>query len=159
MKSWRNSSWSAIFRKGAGLLCAEAELKFAFTDRHKNEYAVEEMSRVLQVAKSGYYAWRARPIRLQQTANDELMQAIREVHDGSKQRDGSYKLMFRGLLERLFVERMDQNEAIFVRYMNDLSFRDVVSAWMAAEVYRRMQAGGNQAFAIAPRNSLQARPG
>jgi SOS-response transcriptional repressor LexA len=43
-------------------------------------------------------------------------------------------------VERLFVERMDQNEEIFVRYMNDLPFRDVVSAWMASEAYRRLRA-------------------
>lgn len=73
--------------------------------------------------------------------------------------EDKFDLVFRGLLERLFVERMDQNEAIFVRYMNDLPFRDVVSAWMAAEAYRRMQAGGNQAFAIAPRTPSRARPG
>ena len=47
------------------------------------------------------------------------------------------------MLERLFVERMESNEEIFVRYMNDLPFRDVVSAWMAAEAYKRLQAGGN----------------
>jgi hypothetical protein len=29
---------------------------------------------------------------------------------------------------------MDQNEEMFVRYMNDLPFRDVVSAWLAARL-------------------------
>jgi type I restriction enzyme R subunit len=53
--------------------------------------------------------------------------------------EDKFELVFRGLLERLFVERMDQNEEIFVRYMNDLPFRDVVSAWMASEAYRRLQ--------------------
>src|SRR5579885_2192744 len=51
-----------------------------------------------------------------------------------------FELVFRGLLERLFVERMDQNEEIFVRYMNDVPFRDLVSAWMASEAYRRLRA-------------------
>jgi type I restriction enzyme R subunit len=54
--------------------------------------------------------------------------------------EDKFELVFRGLLERLFVERMDQNEEIFVRYMNDLPFRDVVSAWMASEAYRRLRA-------------------
>jgi type I restriction enzyme R subunit len=53
--------------------------------------------------------------------------------------EDKFELVFRGLLERLFVERMDQNEEIFVRYMNDLPFRDVVSAWMASEAYRRLR--------------------
>lgn len=51
--------------------------------------------------------------------------------------------MFRGFFERLFVERMESNEEIFARYMKDLSFRDVVSAWMAAEAYKRLRSGGN----------------
>jgi type I restriction enzyme R subunit len=54
--------------------------------------------------------------------------------------EDKFELVFRGLLERLFVERMDQNEEIFVRYMNDVPFRDVVSAWMASEAYRRLRA-------------------
>ena len=37
------------------------------------------------------------------------------------------------------VERLDQNEEIFVRYMNDTPFQQVVSAWMAAEAYRRLR--------------------
>jgi len=53
--------------------------------------------------------------------------------------EDKFELVFRGLLERLFVERMDQNEEIFVRYMNDLPFRDVVIAWMASEAYRRLR--------------------
>jgi type I restriction enzyme, R subunit len=52
-----------------------------------------------------------------------------------------FELVFRSLLERLFVERMDQNEEVFVRYMNDAPFRQIVSAWMASEAYRRLRAG------------------
>jgi type I restriction enzyme R subunit len=50
-----------------------------------------------------------------------------------------FELVFRNLLENLFVERMDQNEEIFVRYMNDESFREFVSKWMASEAYRRLK--------------------
>jgi SOS-response transcriptional repressor LexA len=53
--------------------------------------------------------------------------------------EDKFELVFRNLLERLFVERMDQNEAIFVRYMNDASFRDVVSRWMASQAYERLK--------------------
>jgi type I restriction enzyme R subunit len=54
--------------------------------------------------------------------------------------EDKFDLVFGNLLERLFVERMDQNEEIFVRYMNDASFRQVVSAWMSSETYRRLRA-------------------
>jgi type I restriction enzyme R subunit len=53
--------------------------------------------------------------------------------------EDKFELVFRNLLKRLFVERMDQNEEIFVRYMNDAPFRDIVSGWMASEVYRRLR--------------------
>ena len=52
-----------------------------------------------------------------------------------------FELVFKNLLERLFVERMDQNEEIFVRYMNDAPFQQIVSGWMASEAYRRLQTG------------------
>jgi type I restriction enzyme R subunit len=50
-----------------------------------------------------------------------------------------FSQVFNNLLETLFVERMDQNEEIFARFMNEESFRKVVRAWMASEVYRRLE--------------------
>ena len=46
-------------------------------------------------------------------ADDGLRQAA-AVNPGDK-----FELVFKSLLENLFVERMDQNEDIFVRFMND----------------------------------------
>ena len=53
--------------------------------------------------------------------------------------EDKFELVFRNLLERLFVERMDQNEEIFVRYMNDLPFQQVVSEWLASQAYQRLR--------------------
>ena len=50
-----------------------------------------------------------------------------------------FGLVFGNLLDRLFIERMDQNEDIIVRYMNDERFRQSVSEWMASEAYRRLR--------------------
>jgi type I restriction enzyme R subunit len=47
-----------------------------------------------------------------------------------------FELVFRNLLEKLFVERMDQNEEIFVRFMNDPAFQKIVTNWMASEAYQ-----------------------
>ena len=49
-----------------------------------------------------------------------------------------FSLLFKRLLESLFVERMDQNEAIFARYMNDHDFQKTVSEWLVGEVYKRL---------------------
>jgi hypothetical protein len=50
-----------------------------------------------------------------------------------------FSLVFNNLLEPLFVERMDQNEDIFARFMNEESFRKVIGTWMASEVYRKLK--------------------
>jgi type I restriction enzyme, R subunit len=50
-----------------------------------------------------------------------------------------FELVFKALLEKLFVERMDQNEEIFVRFMNDPSFQKVITNWMSAEAYKRLR--------------------
>ena len=65
--------------------------------------------------------------------DDGLRQAA-AVNPGDK-----FELVFRNLLENLFIERMDQNEEIFVRFMNDGSFQKIVTAWMASETYRRLR--------------------
>lgn len=66
-------------------------------------------------------------------ADDGLRQAA-AVNPGDK-----FELVFRNLLERLFAERIDQNEEIFVRFMNDTPFQKIVTSWMASEAYRRLR--------------------
>ena len=52
--------------------------------------------------------------------------------------EDKFTLAFGNLLETLFIERMDQNEEIFARYMNDPAFQALVAQWLAADVYRRL---------------------
>lgn len=70
-------------------------------------------------------------------ADDGLRQAA-AVNPSDK-----FELLFKNLLETLFVERMDQNEDIFVRFMNDPAFQKIVTAWMASEAYRRFRSGSD----------------
>ena len=65
---------------------------------------------------------------------DEGLRQAAAVNPGDK-----FELVFKSLLENLFVERMDQNEEIFVRFMNDAPFQKLVTASMAAEAYRRLR--------------------
>ena len=67
---------------------------------------------------------------------DEGLQRAAAVNPSDK-----FELVFGNLLLNLFVERIDQNEEIFVRLMNDEAFRQVVTAWMASEAYRRLRSG------------------
>ena len=62
---------------------------------------------------------------------DESVRQAAAVNPGEK-----FDLVFKGLLQNLFAERMEQNEDIFVRFMNDPAFQHVVTAWMSSEAYR-----------------------
>ena len=70
-----------------------------------------------------------------------------------------FELVFKHLLESLFVERMDQNEEIFVRYMNDAPFQKVVTAWMAEEAYRRLRTSSGSQGLPEPGGGPSEEPG
>jgi type I restriction enzyme R subunit len=65
---------------------------------------------------------------------DEGLRQAAAVNPGDK-----FELVFKRVLGSIFIERMDQNEDIFVRFMNDPAFQKVVTYWMAAEAYRRIR--------------------
>jgi len=65
---------------------------------------------------------------------DESLRQAATVNSGEK-----FELVFRNLVRTLFVERLDQNEEIFVRFMNDTDFQQVVAGWLSAQAYRRLQ--------------------
>ncbi len=68
--------------------------------------------------------------------------------------EDKFELVFKTLLKRLFAERMDQNEDIFIRFMNDEPFQKVVSAWMASEAYRRLRTGDADGATVSPEEPL-----
>jgi type I restriction enzyme R subunit len=51
----------------------------------------------------------------------------------------NFKHVFEHMLEGLFIDRMEGNEEIFDRIMQDASFRDVASAHLVREVYERIR--------------------
>jgi type I restriction enzyme, R subunit len=51
----------------------------------------------------------------------------------------NFKHVFEHMLEGLFIDRMEGNEEIFDRIMQDASFRDVASANLVREVYERIR--------------------
>jgi len=65
--------------------------------------------------------------------SDAALKQVAAVNPGDK-----FELVFKNLLEALFVERMDQNEEIFARFMNDKSFQKVVTGWLSSEAYRKL---------------------
>lgn len=69
--------------------------------------------------------------------SDAALKQAAAVNPGDK-----FELVFKNLLEALFVERMDQNEEIFAKFMNDKSFQKVVTGWLSSEAYRKLRLGG-----------------
>jgi type I restriction enzyme, R subunit len=53
--------------------------------------------------------------------------------------EDKFELVFKNLLETLFVERMDQNEELFARFMNNKPFQKIVTAGLSSEAYRRLR--------------------
>lgn len=66
--------------------------------------------------------------------SDTALRQAAAVNPGDK-----FELVFKNLLEALFVERMDQNEEIFARFMNDKSFQKAVTGWLSSEAYRKLR--------------------
>ena len=51
---------------------------------------------------------------------------------------GKFKLVFGEILESLFIERMDLNEELFARYMNDPEFKSLAAEWLGQQVYSKI---------------------
>ena len=72
-------------------------MRFAFIAKHEATWPVKLMCKVLQVSRSGYYAWKARPESKQAQRRWRLTKLIRVVHAESKQTYGSPRV-YRRLL-------------------------------------------------------------
>lgn len=66
-------------------------MKYAFIRRYEDEFSIVRMCAVMQVSRSGYYAWREHPEDERATRNRELLQHIRHIHMQSRQAYGAKK--------------------------------------------------------------------
>ena len=67
-------------------------MKFAFIASDLNDQSVEVACRVLDVSRSGYYAWRDRPASGQSQRRAELAVKIQAVHAGNRGVYGSPRI-------------------------------------------------------------------
>ncbi len=52
-----------------------------------------------------------------------------------------FQLVFREILESLFIERMELNEELFVDYMSKPKLKKLISQWMGKKVYETLEKG------------------
>lgn len=67
-------------------------MKYEFMEEHRETYKVKSMCEVLQVSRSGYYAWKSRQLSRRQKANEDLLERIRKVHRQSRRLYGSPRI-------------------------------------------------------------------
>jgi len=67
-------------------------MKYQFIADHRQEFEIRAMCRVLKVSRSGYYAWRERPVSEREMANQKLTAQIEEIHQQSRQTYGSPRI-------------------------------------------------------------------
>jgi type I restriction enzyme R subunit len=66
-------------------------------------------------------------------SKSETLQKAAEVNSLDK-----FQLVFRQVLESLFVERMELNEELFSDYMGKPELQELVSKWLGSQVYERL---------------------
>jgi len=71
---------------------------FRFVDDYKAEHRISDLCRVAGVSRSGFYAWRSRPLSARAVADAELLEVIREIHHNSRGTYGAPRI--RGQLRR-----------------------------------------------------------
>ena len=66
-------------------------------------------------------------------SQNESLKKAAEVNSLEK-----FQLVFRQVLESLFIERMELNEELFTDYMSKTDMQELVSKWLGSQVYDRL---------------------
>ena len=66
-------------------------MKFAWIKEHRHIFPVAAMCRVLELSKSGFYAWLKRPVSERHLRREELAGKMIEIHRNSRNTYGSPK--------------------------------------------------------------------
>jgi type I restriction enzyme R subunit len=53
--------------------------------------------------------------------------------------EDKFELVFKNILQNIFVERIDLNEEIFARFMNDNKFQKMVTSWLSLQAFQKIR--------------------
>jgi putative transposase len=67
-------------------------VKFAFIEEHLSEFPLEVSCQVLEVSRSGYYAWLRRPVSARASHREEMAKKIARVHEQNRKVYGSPRI-------------------------------------------------------------------
>jgi putative transposase len=67
-------------------------VKFGFIEEHLSEFPLEVSCQVLEVSRSGYYAWLRRPVSARASHREELAKKIARVHEQNRKVYGSPRI-------------------------------------------------------------------
>lgn len=67
-------------------------MKFRFIQEHLQEYPIQASCEVLQVSRSGFYAWRERPQSMRADRREELARKIQALHQQNRRVYGSPRI-------------------------------------------------------------------
>jgi putative transposase len=67
-------------------------MKYAFIASHESRFSAKRMCQVLKVTRSGYYAWRNRPMSKREQSNQVLLESIKKVFQASRKTYGSPRI-------------------------------------------------------------------
>ncbi len=77
-------------------------MRCAWIDEHRDSFPITAMRRVLQVSRSGFYAWRKRPQSRQSQRRESLLSEIKAIHQETKKNVYGSPRIHRELKHRQF---------------------------------------------------------
>ena len=67
-------------------------MRYRFIEQYREQHSIALMCKVLQVSRSGYYAWRKRPASAREMANQELGAKIEQIFKKNRKVYGSPRI-------------------------------------------------------------------
>jgi putative transposase len=113
--------------------------RYRFIFEHRTLWRVGEMCRVLEVSRSGFYAWLNRTPSLNQQETGRLDQAIKRFYQASRRRSGSPKIT-----RALWAEDWNVSENRVAKRMKVMGLRSIVRRRF------RVTTQSKHAFPVAP---------
>jgi len=115
-------------------------MRFEFIDKHRSEFSVKKMCKLLNVSRSGYFKWRNHKPSAQQKHKEEIQERIIYHYNDSNKRYGSPKIT-----QQLLKEGYTISERTVSIYMKELGIRSCVS-----KKYKVKTTDSNHLYPVAP---------